>query len=524
MIIVLYMFSSCLPPFFPYRSTVLFPPAGWEKRNKREEQDRQALPALFPSGLRGERESGAGDLLPFRGAGRPSRRWETRGAAGTRRRGSSVSAPTGAACDPAAAPQGSGVTLRRRMGSGGLRGSWLLRGRGSRGTEGWRDGWMKDGGMERWRGEWWRDGRTRDAGMRMEGERMEERKKEDRGTNGWRADGRRAAKASARASQLLPLRCAPPLRSPPSPPPPRVPAPGADSPSHPPPAAAAPGMGSESAPRSSPGPAVPPCSRHRCCSYPAAAPAPPPPAPRGQRRRRATRSLRLGRVSSRALPPPPQKAPAVHPPLPFPPPSHPGAAPGMSAGEDKGLRGETPRSCPPPGERRVPARACAFPLGGRNVRGAAGMSPGFRGGCGEGGFSLLALPGTAAHSHGGLSHAQTDTPTAPLPNRRQEPLEPPQTPTSPRWLGGGGSTLTFARDHLKVGWNQLSRVGGFPSVAPRKGSGGGSRSPSPGPPRSPGAAELSPSLGAAEGDGGVASGRTQLLNGLSWQPPPAILN
>lgn len=39
----------------------------------------------------------------------------------------------------------------------------------------------------------------------------------------------------------------------------------------------------------------------------AAAPAPPPPAPRGQRRRRATRSLRLGRVSRRALPPHPKK-------------------------------------------------------------------------------------------------------------------------------------------------------------------------------------------------------------------------
>ncbi|XP_055570299.1 4-galactosyl-N-acetylglucosaminide 3-alpha-L-fucosyltransferase 9 isoform X1 [Falco cherrug] len=75
------------------------------------------------------------------------------------------------------------------------------------------------------------------------------------------------------------LRAAP---RPPPPPPLRVPAPGADSPSHPPPAAAAaaPGMGSESAPRSSPGPAAPPCSRTRCCSCPAAPRAPgaaPPP-------------------------------------------------------------------------------------------------------------------------------------------------------------------------------------------------------------------------------------------------------
>lgn len=190
----------------------------------------------------------------------------------------------------------------------------------------------------------------------------------------------------------------------------------------------------------------------------------------------------------------------------------------MSAGEDKGLRGETSRSCPPPGERRVPARACTFPPGGQNVRGAAGMSPGFRGGCGEGGLSLLPLPGTTAHSHGCLSHAQTDTLTAPLPNRRQEPLEPPQTAPSPGWLGEGGSTLTFARDYLKVGWTQLSRVRG---VAPRKGSGGGSRSPSPGPPHSPGAAELGPSLGAAEVDGGGGFGQDSAFKWTFLTAPPS---
>lgn len=141
-IIVLSLFSSCLPPFYPAtaRFCFLLPGGKNKKERKKEKQDRQARPAPFPSGLEGEARKGGWGPPALQRSRSPFPGGSGRVAAGTRRRGSSAPAPTGAACAPPAAPGGgSGATLRRRTG-GAPRGGRRLRGAG--GAERRRDGWM----------------------------------------------------------------------------------------------------------------------------------------------------------------------------------------------------------------------------------------------------------------------------------------------------------------------------------------------------------------------------------------------